>query len=91
MTFIEVLDPATFEPVQGGKIGTLVVTPLGTDNVTPFELCRGTDVSGIAERLARQFKEKFEIAAAIVVLETGTLAKEFEANIKAARFVDRRG
>jgi len=25
-----------------------------------------------------------------VVLETGTLAKEFEANVKAARFVDRR-
>ena len=24
------------------------------------------------------------------VLETGTLAKEFEANVKAARFVDRR-
>jgi len=26
----------------------------------------------------------------VVVLETGTLAKEFEANVKAARFVDRR-
>jgi hypothetical protein len=25
-----------------------------------------------------------------VVLETGTLAREFEANVKAARFVDRR-
>jgi hypothetical protein len=25
------------------------------------------------------------------VLETGTLAREFEANVKAARFVDRRG
>jgi hypothetical protein len=27
----------------------------------------------------------------VVVLEAGTLAKEFEANVKAARFVDRRG
>jgi hypothetical protein len=27
----------------------------------------------------------------IVVLETGTLAREFEASVKAARFLDRRG
>jgi len=27
----------------------------------------------------------------VVVLEGGTLAREFEANVKAARFVDRRG
>ena len=27
----------------------------------------------------------------IVILESGTLGKEFEATIKAARFVDRRG
>jgi hypothetical protein len=26
----------------------------------------------------------------VVLLETGTLAKEFEANVKAARFIDRR-
>ena len=35
-------------------------------------------------------KEKFELTPTVVVLETGTLAKEFEANVKAARFVDRR-
>ena len=38
-----------------------------------------------------QMKQKFELTPQIVVLETGTLAKEFEANVKAARFVDRRG
>jgi hypothetical protein len=42
-------------------------------------------------------EEVLEVAAKmgavpqIAVLETGTLAKEFEANVKAARFVDRRG
>jgi hypothetical protein len=41
--------------------------------------------------LVSQLKEKFELAPQVVVLETGTLAREFEADIKAARFVDRRG
>ena len=172
MYYLEVLDPESFEPVPDGEVGTLVVTPLWTNNITPFlrwssgdlvtyyeaderdnanpfsvfprvkhahrttgffkvrginlghpevedfmfrlaeigdfraeamneggndvlqlsiELRRGTDVKGFTERLATQFKEKFELAAVILVLETGTLAKEFEANIKAARFVDRRG
>jgi phenylacetate-CoA ligase len=38
-----------------------------------------------------QMKQKFELTPQIAVLETGTLAKEFEANVKAARFLDRRG
>ena len=33
---IEVLDPATHQPVAEGDIGVLVVTPLFTNNVTPF-------------------------------------------------------
>jgi phenylacetate-CoA ligase len=37
-----------------------------------------------------KMKEKFELLPQIAILETGTLAKEFEANVKAARFVDRR-
>jgi hypothetical protein len=40
--------------------------------------------------LANRFKDKFELTPQISVLETGTLAKEFEANVKAARFVDKR-
>jgi len=36
MFLIEVLDPETFMPVQEGAVGTLVVTPLWTNNVTPF-------------------------------------------------------
>jgi hypothetical protein len=41
--------------------------------------------------LAEGIKHTFELAPQIVVLETGTLAREFEANVKAARFIDRRG
>src|SRR5262245_48359535 len=167
--FIEVLDPKSFEPVKEGETGTLVVTALQTNNVTPFlrwssgdlvsyseaddgagpfsvfprikhahrtagffkvrgvnlghqdledfifrrqeigdfraeamneggldflrlsiELRRGTSPEDTARRLTEEVKEKFELQPQVVVLESGTLAKEFEANIKAARFVDRR-
>jgi phenylacetate-CoA ligase len=167
--YIEVLDPKSFEPVKEGETGTLVVTALQTNNVTPFlrwssgdlvsyseaddgagpfsvfprikhahrtagffkvrgvnlghqdledfifrhqeigdfraeamndggldflklsvEVRRGVEAAELARRLAAEVKEKFELQPEIVVLETGTLAREFEANIKAARFVDRR-
>jgi phenylacetate-CoA ligase len=169
MYFCEVLDPQSFEPAKEGEVGTLVVTALVTNNVTPFlrwssgdlvtyseaddgagpysvfprikhahrttgffkvrgvnlghqdledfifrhpeigdfraeavneggldalrlsiEVRKGVDAKALSASLAIQVKEKFELAPEIVVLETGTLAREFEANIKAARFVDRR-
>src|SRR3954463_2682042 len=34
--FVEVLDPKSLEPVKEGKTGTLVVTSLWSNNVTPF-------------------------------------------------------
>ena len=168
--FIEVLDPVSLEPVQEGEVGTLVVTALRTNNVTPFlrwssgdlvtyseaddgagpfsvfprlkhahrtagffnirgvnlghqdledfmfrhleigdfraealneggndilrlsiELRKGTDAAALTQAIASKVKESFELAPQIVVLETGTLAREFESNVKAARFVDRRG
>ena len=168
--FVEVLDPKSFEPVKEGEVGTLVVTALCTNNVTPFlrwssgdlvtyseaddgagpfsvfprlkhahrttgffkvrgvnlghqdledfmfrhheigdfraealsegdndilrfsiELRKGIDANSLSRMLIAEMKEKFELAPEIVVLETGTLAREFEANIKAARFIDRRG
>ncbi len=170
MYFIEVLDQKTLAPVKEGEVGTLVVTALWTNNVTPFlrwssgdlvtcseaddrsgpfsvfprlkhahrtagffkirgvnlghqdledfmfrhleigdfraealnegdndilrvsiEVRRGTDAGAICETLKTQIREKFELMPQIVVLETATLAREFEANVKAARFVDRRG
>lgn len=166
---IEVLNPQTLEPVAEGEVGTLVVTALWSNNVTPFlrwsagdlvtlaeaddgagpfsvfprlrhshrtagffkvrginlghqdledylfrqveigdfraealnegdldqlrlsiEVRRGADAASVAARIGAGMKETFEIAPQMVVLETGTLAKEFEVNVKAARFLDRR-
>jgi phenylacetate-CoA ligase len=55
-----------------------------------IEVRRGSNAGEVAKRIEVQVKEKFELTPRVVVLETGTLAKEFEANVKAARFVDRR-
>jgi phenylacetate-CoA ligase len=167
---IEVLDPKSLEPVAEGEVGTLVVTALRTNNVTPFlrwssgdlvtyseaadddegpfsvfprlkhahrtsgffkvrgvnighqdledflfryveigdfraealnegdndilrlgiEVRRGVDADALVAKLLQKVREAFELAPDIVVLPTGTLAREGEANIKAARFVDRR-
>jgi phenylacetate-CoA ligase len=54
------------------------------------ELKRGVGADQFANMLAEKVKEKFELSPQVLVLETGTLAKEFEANVKAARFVDKR-
>ena len=170
MYFIEVLDPKTLEPARAGEVGTLVVTALWSNHVTPFlrwssgdlvtyseaddgtgpfcvfprirhahrttgffkvrgvnlghqdledlifrqleigdfraealsqggndvlrisiETKKGVDSEAVSRTLATQIKEKFELVPQVVLLEAGTLALEFEANVKAARFVDRRG
>jgi phenylacetate-CoA ligase len=168
--FLEVVDLETRRPVPEGEVGALVVTPLFTNNATPFlrwlsgdlvtyrsrvpgkgpfsifpvvkhahrtvgffkvrgvninhseledlvfrdpdvndfkcealtvadqdvlrisvELKRGLEPAGILERLHRAIRSTFEVSPEIVVLELGTLAKEFELSIKAPRIVDRRG
>ena len=168
--YIEVLDPKSLEPSKEGEIGTLVVTALRTNNVTPFlrwssgdlvtyseaddgagpfsvfprlkhahrtagffkvrgvslghqdledfmfrhheigdfraevlnegdndifrvciEVKKGIDPGAMCRSLMSEIREKFELVPQMVVLESGTLAREFESNIKAARFVDRRG
>jgi phenylacetate-CoA ligase len=166
---VEVVNPGTCAPVPEGEVGALVVTPLFTNNLTPFlrwmsgdlVACK-TKVSGAspyavfpvvrhAERTAGFFKIKginighgefedllfrqrvindfkceavtvhsedvlrvfvelkrdcdahaamadltnvirgaFELTPEIVPIALGTLAKEFEASIKAPRMVDRR-
>jgi len=165
-----VLDPKTLQPVKEGETGTLIVTALCSNNVTPFlrwssgdlvsyseaddgagpysvfprvkhahrttgffkvrgvnlghqdledfmfrhleigdfraealneggndllrlaiEVRRDCDGAAMCRSIADEVKAKFELAPQVVLLETGTLAKEFEANVKAARFVDRRG
>jgi len=168
--YCEVLDPNSFEPVKEGEVGTLVVTALYSNNVTPFlrwssgdlvtwseaddgagpfsvfprlkhahrttgffkvrgvnighqdledflfryqaigdfraealnegdndilrlsvEIKKGADQEALLKSIEEKFRNSFEFAPQLAVLETGTLAREFEANIKAARFIDRRG
>ena len=55
-----------------------------------IELRRGVDADEMVKKLLLKVREVFELAPDIVVLETGTLAREGEASIKAARFLDRR-
>ena len=169
MFLIEVLDPDTHLPVKEGAVGTLIVTPLWTNNVTPFlrwssgdlvtwqhgdddsgpfsvfplvkhahrtsgffkvrginvnhadfedfmfsnadindfkaelvserdldvlllavEVRRGVDAGTAAELLKTSVRNRFELTPQIVVVETGSLAREFEASVKMPRFADRR-
>jgi len=169
MFFVEVLDPDTHQPVGEGETGCLVVTPLWTNNVTPFlrwssgdlvtfreteagegpfsvfplvkhahrttgffkvrginlnhaeledfmfrnlsvadfkaelisaqdldvlrlsiEVRRDTAPSPVSDGLQTSVRDIFGLTPEIVVLNAGTLAKEFEASVKTPRFVDRR-
>jgi phenylacetate-CoA ligase len=169
MFLIEVLDPDTHQPVDEGAVGALVVTPLWTNNVTPFlrwssgdlvtwqrgdddsgpfavfplvkhahrtsgffkirgininhaefedfmfrnvdigdfkaelvterdldtmllsvEVRRGVDPAAAIERLKAAVRDQFELTPQVVVVETGGLAREFEASVKMPRFSDRR-
>ena len=51
---------------------------------------RGADIDALREDLARRTKATFELSPDIVILEPGILAREFEASVKAPRFIDLR-
>lgn len=167
----EVIDETTGEPVPEGEVGSLVMTPLWNNNITPFlrwnsgdlisiqseghgagpwslfpvmhharrtvgffkvrgvninhneledlmfynasvqdfkaevynsdagldvlrllvEPKRGLDRDGVGRGIAESVRKAFEVMPEITFLEPGTLGREFEASIKAARFVDKRG
>lgn len=55
-----------------------------------IEIKRGADAGTVARELGAGIKQTFEVTPDIEVLPTGTLAKEFEASVKAPRFADRR-
>lgn len=55
-----------------------------------IEAARGSEVDSVSEELAEKIRNVFEVRPVIIVMETGTLAKEFEASVKAPRFVDKR-
>ena len=51
---------------------------------------RGADIEGLRAELERRTKATFELSPDIVILEPGMLAREFEASVKAPRFIDLR-
>ena len=169
--FVEIVDEATGLPVAEGEAGSLVITPLYINSVTPFlrwvsgdvismtardggssawsvfpvmrharrtvgffkvrgvnvnhaeledlmfrnpdvidfkaevsasaagldvlslfiEVKRGLVVEQACARVRERMAATFQVTPEIKVLDTGTLGREFEASVKAARFVDRRG
>ena len=42
-------------------------------------------------RIAEMIRQTFQVTPQLTLLARGTLAREFEANVKAPRFVDKRG
>ena len=44
-----------------------------------------------SDRIVEMIKKTFQVTPQVTLLERGTIAKEFEANVKAPRFVDKRG
>lgn len=47
--------------------------------------------AGGPERIAEMMRKTFQVTPEITLLARGTIAKDFEANVKAPRFVDKRG
>src|SRR6185503_11592116 len=85
------LEDFVFRTVEIGDFRAEAVNEGGNDFLKlSIEVRRGCDAGEIMKRVEVQIKEKFELTPQVAILETGTLAKEFEANVKAARFVDRR-
>jgi hypothetical protein len=52
---------------------------------------RGANVDELKRGILADMLKSFQITPEITFLPHGTIGKEFEASIKAARFVDRRG
>ncbi|HUT51710.1 MAG TPA: AMP-binding protein [Alphaproteobacteria bacterium] len=71
--------------------GVLVTDQSGMETLKlRIEVKRGTDPKHAAEMVAGEVKSVFEVTPDVEVLAAGTLAKVFEASIKAPRFVDER-
>ena len=55
-----------------------------------IEVLHSGNSTELSSKIIFDTKNKFEITPKVVILERGTLAKEFENSLKAPRFVDRR-
>ncbi|MDF3011320.1 MAG: hypothetical protein K0S03_2116, partial [Burkholderiales bacterium] len=86
------LEDFMFRHLEIGDFRAEAVNEGGNDLLKlSIEVRRGSDASEVSKRIELQVKERFEMRPQVVLLEAGTLAREFEANVKAARFLDRRG
>ena len=70
------------EAVETGALDALRVS---------IELRQGAEAARETERLSHSVKTTFELTPEIVVLEPGTLEREFAGQVKQNRFIDRRG
>ena len=85
------LEDFMFRHVEIGDFRAEALNEGGNDILRVFvEIRRGIEPVAFSRHLTLDIKQKFELTAEVVLLETGTLAKEFESNVKAARFLDRR-
>ena len=165
MYFLEVIDDQTGAPVADGEVGSLIVTPLWSNSMTPFLRWSSGDLVSLSsqgagegpwsvypvmrharrtvgffkvrgvninhsdledamfrdpevvdfraellnegnndvlhlhvemraqarERVIDAIKKTFQVTPRVTLLERGTIAREFEASVKAPRFVDKRG
>ncbi|MGQ0654515.1 MAG: phenylacetate--CoA ligase family protein [Betaproteobacteria bacterium] len=167
MWYLEVLDEKSGRPVKDGEVGSLVVTALWSNTMTPFlrwssgdlvsvshaeasadhpwsvfpimrharrtvgffkvrgvninhadledlmfrdpqvvdfraEVCNGADGNDVLhlhvetrnerkDSVIEAMKRTFQVTPEVTLLPRGSIAREFEANIKAPRFVDKRG
>ena len=64
------------------------VTNVGDNDVLHLHVETRT---GGAERIVDMIRKTFQLTPEVSLLARGTIAKEFEANVKAPRFVDKRG
>jgi phenylacetate-CoA ligase len=55
-----------------------------------IEVKRDAAAAGVSDGLSSAVRDTFGLTPEVVVLDAGTLAREFEASVKTPRFVDRR-
>jgi phenylacetate-CoA ligase len=81
-----------FRNVDIGDFKAELVTERDLDTMlVSVEVRHGLEPAATAERLEMAIRDKFGLTARVAVIETGTLAREFEASVKMPRFSDRRG
>jgi phenylacetate-CoA ligase len=80
-----------FRNVEIGDFKAEAVTERDLDVLlVSVEVHRGVDAKAAADALQSAVRNQFGLMPQIVVVETGALAREFEASVKMPRFSDRR-